>query len=190
LTILGTSQRAPDRIIVTNPQKYQNVGLHQIIALSQLTEKKICSLYAGGEANFPEEYPIESYVMVEDVLKKQKDLKKIQSLNLESKIQEGREDSWEKKSESKMSELPEGSKVVYIIDARHVGIKENVMSKSSHTENSSVPESGVADWGLKGGEPIYLGDFYRKLYKFGHVTVIDLTQEAIERCLKNKWKLG
>jgi len=157
---------------------------------NNLLPQKECALSVGGIANFPEECPAKSYTAAEDVLKKAKDLKKIQSLRLEDKIQEGREDFWMKKVESRGSELYEGSKILFITEAFHMGIENEDSSNVSFCiEKFHLPISAIAKWGLMHYQPPKVGNFHTKLSILGPVKIVDLTQKNVEKILENRWSL-
>jgi len=178
-----------DNIHVDDPQKYENVRLHKMFRITELFEKRLGSLFVEGKANFPEGFPIEHYFGVEYVLKNQKDLKKLQALQLENKIQEGREDFWEEKSKNRISQLPDGSRVMYIIEAGHVGIQnDGSISPSDCIKKFQLPEGGIVNWGLRYNP--HVGNFHEKLSKFGRVNIVDLTQENVKNHLEKGWKIG
>jgi len=159
----------------------------EVLTTFNLLPEKEDALSVYSVANLPGKIPLEPYKSAEDALKRAKDLKKLQSLILESKIQEGREDFWIRKSEGKISELSEGSKVLYITEASHMGIHDDSTDILNLFKKFKLPNGSIAKWGLHYPAIQYTGKFHVKLSNFGRVKIIDLTQKNVERQLENKW---
>lgn len=153
-----------------------------------LSRSKFTALWVQGEANFPEEHIVTDYRSADYLLKKEKDVTKIQSLRLEGRTQEGREDFWMKKCEERISRLPEGSQVLFVIEARHVGFHGDLDSCDPYKE-FDLPEGALVDWGVKDCRILPVGSFHEKLQKLGKVELVDLTQDAMKRALKSSWKI-
>jgi nicotinamide riboside kinase len=162
---------------------------NELLKIFDLLPKKEDALSVYGEANLPGKIPLEPYKAAEDVLKRAKDLKKLQSLRLESKIQEGREDFWIRKSEGKISELPEGSKVLCITEASHMGLHDDSTDILNLIKKFQLPEGSIAKWRLNCPAILYTGKFHVKLSNFGNVKIIDLTQKNMKRQLESYYLL-
>ena len=153
-----------------------------------LVHTKITALWVEGEANFPEDHTIKDYRSADVLLKREKDVKKIESLRLEGRTLEGREDYWTKKCEEKISQLPEHSQVLFVIEARYVGFHEDSDSFDP-TKEFNLPKDALVDWGVKDCRHFPSGKFHEKLGKFGKVNIVDLTQEKMKKSLEHNWKI-
>ena len=162
----------------------------RFFTISDLVKAKTSALWVKGEDNFPAHTvePLEHDQPVDVLLKTEKDVKKIESIRLEGRTQEGREDYWIDKSEEEISELPEGSQVLFIIEARHVGFYGDVDSYDPYKE-FDLPKGALVDWGVKDCGVLPVGKFHEKLKRLGKVQVIDLTQDAMKRALEGSWKI-
>lgn len=121
---------------------------NRLFTISDLVRDKTTALWVQGEANFPEDHTIKDYRSAEVLLKREKDVKKIESLRLEGRTLEGREDYWIKKCEEKVSQLPEHSQVLFVIEARYVGFQDNPDSFDP-TKEVNLPKDALVDWGVK-----------------------------------------
>lgn len=162
----------------------------RLFAISDLVQAKTNALWVKGEDNFPAytKEPLSHDQPADELLKMQKDVKKMCSLRLEGQTQEGREDYWTEKCEEKISQLPEHSQVLFVIEARYVGFHEDSDSFDP-TKEFNLPKGSLVDWGVKECRHFPLGKFHEKLGKFGEVNIVDLTQEKMKESLEHNWKI-
>lgn len=162
----------------------------RLFTISDLVKAKTSALWVKGEDNFPAHTvePLEHDQPVDVLLKTEKDVKKMDSLRLEGRTQEGREDYWIKKSEERISGLPENSQVLFIIEARHIGFDEKSISLDPY-KGFDLPDGALLDWGVKDCGVLPVGCFHEKLKRVGKVELINLTQDAMKRALESSWKI-
>jgi hypothetical protein len=181
--------RTLDNIAVKDPENCKSEWWYKVFTRFDLVTAKTTALWVQGEANFPEDPPfVKHYVSADTVLKNEKDIKKIQSLRLEGRTLEGREVYWAKRSEEKISQLPEHSQVLFVIEARYVGFQHDLDSFNS-TKEFDLPRDAVVDWGVKDYRSLPPGKFQEKLSRFGEVSIVDLTQEKMKKALEHNWKI-
>lgn len=139
-----------------------------IIDTYDLIGQKECALYVEGEANFPRSHPMEVCGRkAEHVLEKEKDRLRIQSLTLELSAQTGREEFWEEKSRENIHQLPDDSRVLFIIEAGHVGLNSNRSSRKDPR----------------------VGSFANSLTKLGRLELLDFTSETLAKSLAKRWQI-
>lgn len=161
---------------------------NRLFTISDLVRDKTTALWVQGEANFPEEDAVKDYRSADSLLKREKDVRKIQSLRLEGRTQECRENYWIQKSKERISRLPEGSQVLFIVEARHVGFREDSDSFNRNKE-FDLPEGALVDWGAKDCSILPVGSFHERLKRLGKVELVDLTHDAMKRALESSWRI-
>lgn len=162
----------------------------RLITIFDLVQAKTNALWVKGKDNFPayKKEPLEHDQPADELLKTEKDVKRMESLRLEGRTQDGREDYWIGKSEDRIAKLPANSQVLFIIEARHIGFDENSISFDPYKE-FDLPEGALVDWGVKDCRVLPIGRFHEKLKRLGKVEVVDLTKDAMKRALKSSWKI-